>query len=93
MKYSPTNVARSLSGTQGMQSSRPIERRSQQSTRGLTALLSGLENRELARSLQPGVLPRPLTRKEVPAFPPSPEAYFHASLWHSPRFRTGVNGN
>ena len=35
---------------------------------------------ELARrSLQPGVLPRPLTRKEVLAFPPSPEAYFHAS--------------
>ena len=31
------------------------------------------------RSLQPGKLPRPLTRMEVPAFPPSPEAYFHAS--------------
>ena len=34
---------------------------------------------EPARSLQPGVLPRPLTRKEVRALPPSPEAYFHAS--------------
>ncbi|MCY3819860.1 MAG: hypothetical protein OXH52_10940, partial [Gammaproteobacteria bacterium] len=30
------------------------------------------------RSLQPGECPRPLTRKEVLTFPPSPEAYFHA---------------
>ncbi len=33
-----------------------------------------------ARSLQPGKHPRPLTRKEVPAIPPSLGAYFHASL-------------
>ncbi len=32
-----------------------------------------------ARSLQPGKLPRPPTRREVPAIPPSPEACFHAS--------------
>ena len=32
-----------------------------------------------ARSPQPGKRPRPLTREEVPAFPPSPETYFHAS--------------
>ena len=36
------------------------------------------ERRTAARSLQPGKLPRPLTRKEVPATPPSPEACFHA---------------
>ena len=30
------------------------------------------------RSLQPGELPRLLTRNEVPAFSPSPETYFHA---------------
>ena len=34
---------------------------------------------ERARSLQPGNVPRPLTRKEVLAFAPSPDAYFHAS--------------
>ena len=32
------------------------------------------------RSLRPGELPRLLTRMEVSAFPPSPEAYIHASL-------------
>ena len=32
------------------------------------------------RSLQPGELPRPLTRREVPALAPSPEAYFHTRL-------------
>ncbi len=34
---------------------------------------------EVARSLQPGKLPRPLTRKEVSMFLPSADAYFHAS--------------
>ena len=31
------------------------------------------------KSLQPGELPRPLTRKEVLALPPAQETYFHAS--------------
>ena len=31
-----------------------------------------------AGSLQPEEFPRPLTREEVPAIPPSPKAYFHA---------------
>ena len=34
---------------------------------------------KMPRSLQPGKHPRPLTRKEVPAIPPSLGAYFHAS--------------
>ena len=38
-----------------------------------------LESLDSARSLQPGKHPRPLTRKEVPAIPPSLGAYFHAS--------------
>ncbi len=36
------------------------------------------ERRTAARSLQPGKHPRPLTRREVPATPPSLEACFHA---------------
>ena len=55
--------------------------------KGLTTTSSdlGMTTRSMScsamapRSLQPGVIPRPLTRKEVPAFPPSPDAYFHAS--------------
>ena len=39
----------------------------------------GADSEESARSLQPGELPRPLTRTEVPVFPSSPEAYFHVS--------------
>ena len=39
------------------------------------------------RSLQPGSLPRPMTRKEVPAFPPLPEAYFLKSTDEGTRTR------
>ena len=56
---------------------------------GRLLLSRGADINARAGSLQPGELPRPLTRKEMPARPASPQAYFHASGdGQSPIFHT-----